>query len=74
MSEWSEEDSSTYRQIAAIAVPRQEEMLATLVSAAPFTADDAIRIVDIGAGDGRLADVLLECFPRATLRALAGSE
>ncbi len=33
-----------------------------------------IRIVDIGAGDGRLADVLLECFPRATLLALDGSE
>ena len=74
MSEWSEEDSSTYREIAGIAVPRQQEMLATLVSAAPFTADDAIRIVDIGAGDGRLADVLLECFPRATLLALDGSE
>ena len=74
MSEWSEEDSSTYRQIAAIAVPRQDEMLATLVSAAPFSAEDAFRIVDIGAGDGRLADVLLECFPRATLLALDGSE
>jgi tRNA (cmo5U34)-methyltransferase len=70
MPEWTEEDSSIYRQIAAVAVPRQEEMIATLVSAAPFTAEDAIRIVDIGAGDGRLADVLLACFPRATLLAL----
>jgi tRNA (cmo5U34)-methyltransferase len=73
MSEWSEEDSSTYRQIAGIAVPRHQEILATLVSAAPFTAEDAIRIVDIGAGEGHLADVLLECFPRATLLALDGS-
>ena len=74
MSEWSEEDSSTYREIAGSAVPRQQEMMATLVSAAPFTAEDAIRIVDIGAGEGHLADVLLECFPRATLLALDGSE
>ena len=73
MSEWSEEDSSTYREIAGIAVPRHEEMMATLVSAAPFNAEDAIRIVDIGAGAGPLADVLLECFPRATLLALDGS-
>ena len=74
MAEWSEEDSSTYREIAGIAVPRRQEMMATLVSAAPFTAEDAIRIVDIGAGEGQLADVLLECFPRATLLALDGSE
>ncbi|MEO8259215.1 MAG: class I SAM-dependent methyltransferase [Acidobacteriota bacterium] len=74
MAEWNEQDSSTYRQIAAVAVPRQQEMIATLVAAAPFAADDAIRIVDIGAGAGHLADVLLECFPRATLLALDGSE
>ena len=74
MSEWSEEDSSVYREIAGIAVPRHQEMMATLVSAAPFTAEDAIRIVEIGAGDGRFADVLLECFPRAMLLALDGSE
>jgi trans-aconitate methyltransferase len=74
MSEWSEEDSSTYRQIAEIAVPRRRDMMATLVSVAPFTPEGIFRIVEIGAGDGRLADVLLECFPRATLLALDGSE
>ena len=74
MSEWSEGDSSAYREIAGIAVPRQQEMMATLVSAAPFTAEDAIRIVDIGAGEGHLAEVLLDCFPRATVLALDGSE
>jgi tRNA (cmo5U34)-methyltransferase len=74
MSEWSEEDSSTYRQIADIAVPRRRDMIATLVSVVPFTPEDMFRIVEIGAGDGRLADVLLECFPRATLLALDGSE
>lgn len=74
MSEWSEQDSSVYREIADVAVPRREEMMATLVAAAPFAAEDAIRIVDLGAGDGRLADALLECFPQATLLALDGSE
>src|ERR1700730_7301712 len=74
MSEWSEEDSSTYRQIAEIAVPRRREMMATLVSVVPFAPEQTFRIVEIGAGDGRLADVLLECFPRATLLALDGSE
>src|ERR1700687_4709526 len=74
MSEWTEEDSSLYRQIAEIAVPRRRDMLATLVSVAPFTPEDTFRIVEIGAGDGQLADVLLECFPRATLLARDGSE
>jgi tRNA (cmo5U34)-methyltransferase len=74
MSEWSEEDSSAYREIAGVAVPRHQEMMATLVSAAPFTAEDAVRIVDIGAGEGHLAEALLDCFPRATVLALDGSE
>jgi tRNA (cmo5U34)-methyltransferase len=73
-SGWSEEDSSTFRQIAEIAVPRRREMLATLVSVVPFDAEGTFRIVEIGAGDGQLADVLLECFPRASLLALDGSE
>jgi tRNA (cmo5U34)-methyltransferase len=64
MPEWIEEDSSTYRQIAEIAVPRRREMMATLVSVVPFAPDNTFRIVEIGAGDGR----------RATLLALDGSE
>jgi tRNA (cmo5U34)-methyltransferase len=40
----------------------------------PFTPEDQFRIVDVGAGDGVLAEVLLECFPRATVLALDGSE
>ena len=74
MSEWSEDDSSTYREIAEIAVPRRPEMMATIVSVVPFTTGETLRIVDIGAGEGQLADVLLGCFPRATLLALDGSE
>jgi tRNA (cmo5U34)-methyltransferase len=74
MSEWSEEDSSTYRRIAEVAVPRRRDMMATLVSVVPFAAEDTFRIVEIGAGEGQLADALLECFPRATVLALDGSE
>lgn len=74
MTEWDEADSSTYRQIAAAAVPRRREMLATLISLVPFSPDEALRIVELGAGEGRLSSALLECFPRATLVALDGSE
>jgi tRNA (cmo5U34)-methyltransferase len=74
MSEWTEEDSSGFRRIAEIAVPRRSEMMATIVSAVPFAQDEAFRIVEIGSGQGLLAATLLGCFPHATLLAFDGSE
>ena len=35
-------------------------MMATLVSLVPFAPDEALRIVELGSGDGRLADALLD--------------
>ena len=74
MSTWTESDSETYREIADVAVPRRQEMTATLVAAVPFTADEPVKMVELGSGDGRLAEALLTVFPRATLTALDGSE
>ena len=74
MTAWTEADSQTYRDIADVAVPRRQQMMETLVAAVPFEAGDPVKIVDLGAGDGRLAERLLTAFPRATLTALDGSE
>ena len=74
MSVWTEDDSRTYREIAEVAVPRRQEMTATLVAAAPFSRDEPVKMLDLGSGDGRLAEALLTVFPRATLTALDGSE
>lgn len=74
MTQWTEEDSATYRDIAAVAVPRRLEMLAALVSLVPWSRDEAPRLVELGSGDGRLAAALLDAFPRATIVALDGSE
>jgi len=74
MSEWSENDSSVYREIADIAVPRRDEMMRTLVTAVPFAADEPIRIVELGSGEGQLAAALLEAFPQSTITVLDGSE
>ncbi len=68
------EDNSSARAISAIGVPRADEMLATLISLVPFAPSEAPRIVELGAGDGRLASALLEGFPYATLNALDRSE
>ena len=73
MPEWTEHDSATYRAIAAIAVPRRLEMTRTIVSLVPFPADDRFRIVELGAGDGRLAAALVDAYPQATILALDGS-
>ena len=74
MSAWTEHDAQTYLEIADVAVPRRQEMIATLVSTVPFAHDEPVKILELGSGDGRLAEALLTVFPRATLTALDGSE
>ncbi len=74
MRAWTEQESQTYRDIADVVVPRRQEMVATLVAAAPFPAGEPVTILELGSGDGRLAEELLTVFPRATLTALDGSE
>jgi len=74
MSAWTESDSQTYRGIADVAVPRRQEMTSTLVAAVPFDAAEPFRILELGSGDGCLAEALLTVFPQSTLTALDGSE
>jgi tRNA (cmo5U34)-methyltransferase len=73
MSKWTDTDSAVYREIAPIAVPRRDEMMRTLIAAVPFSPDDTIRIVELGAGEGELAAAFLNAFPRASVTALDGS-
>src|SRR5919197_1302950 len=66
---WNEADSSTFREIADVAVPRRAEMIQALVAVVPFDRSESFRIVELGSGDGRLAAALLEAFgPRAGVR------
>jgi SAM-dependent methyltransferase len=74
MTPWTEDDSATYREIAPVAVPRRDDMIAAVVSTAPFALDRPIKILELGSGDGLLAAALLSRFDRATLTALDGSE
>jgi ubiquinone/menaquinone biosynthesis C-methylase UbiE len=73
MTEWSETNSSTFREIAAVAIPRRREMMATIVSLVPFNPNESFHIVELGSGEGDLAVALLNCFPQATVLALDGS-
>jgi tRNA (cmo5U34)-methyltransferase len=74
VSSWTEDDSARYRDIAPAAVPRADEMFATMIALVPFSPQAPLRIVELGSGEGRLASALLECFPRATMLALDGSD
>jgi tRNA (cmo5U34)-methyltransferase len=71
---WTEADSATFREIAEVAVPRRDGMIAAVVGSAPFASDESISILDLGCGEGLLSEALLKRFPRATLTALDGSE
>jgi tRNA (cmo5U34)-methyltransferase len=71
---WSEDDSATYRAIAQVAVPRRQEMIEALLAAAPFSTGEPLKILELGSGEGLLAEALLTRFPGASLTALDGSE
>jgi tRNA (cmo5U34)-methyltransferase len=73
LTEWSEEDSAAFRALAHVAVPRRSEMVRTVVDAVPFARDARFKIVELGSGDGLLADALLTAFPASTIVALDGS-
>ena len=72
-TEWTEDDSRMYRELAAIAVPAREEQVATLLSLLPFQQQDAFRAVELGCGEGALSFAVLDCFPNASVLALDGS-
>jgi tRNA (cmo5U34)-methyltransferase len=71
---WSEADSRLYQQLAPVAVPNRGEQLATLLTLLPFNSVEPFQAVELGCGEGILSFALLDCFPRAELVALDGSE
>jgi tRNA (cmo5U34)-methyltransferase len=74
MTAWTEDDSATFRAIAPVAVPRRDDINAVLLEAVPFEPDAAIKILELGSGDGLLGAALLTHFRHATVTALDGSE
>ncbi len=71
---WAEESSAIYRELAAIAVPQRAEQMATLLTLIPFAQTESFRALELGSGQGCLAQALLAAFPHATVLALDGSE
>lgn len=72
-SEWSEEDSVLYQEIASVAVPAREEQIATILTLLPSATGDRFRAIELGCGPGILSYALLDGFPKASVIALDGS-
>jgi tRNA (cmo5U34)-methyltransferase len=70
---WTEEDSKRYQELAAVAVPAREELMAALLALLPFRHDEPFQAIELGCGEGFLTLTLLECFPQASVVALDGS-
>jgi tRNA (cmo5U34)-methyltransferase len=71
---WGEDASATFIETADLFVPARAEQIATLVSLIPARPDDAFTIAELAAGDGALAQAVLDAFPACRYLALDGSE
>jgi hypothetical protein len=72
-NQWQEEDSSTFLDTAEIFVPGRAEQIAALVGLVPANSDETFTGVELAAGDGTLAQAMLEVFPHCRYLALDGS-
>lgn len=73
-NQWSETASQLFLDVAEIFVPARAEQISTLLQLIPAKAEEACTIVELGAGDGTLAEAILEAFPHCHYLALDGSE
>ena len=69
-TEWTEDDSRLYRELAAVAVPARDEQIATLLSLLGFDRAEPFRMVELGSGEGALSFAILDCYPHATVLGL----
>src|SRR5260370_40231402 len=72
--QWSETDSNLFLNVAEIFVPARAEQVSTLLQLVPAQANETFTAVELGAGDGTLAEAVLENFSHCHYMALDGSE
>ena len=72
-NQWSENDSHLFLDVAEMFVPARAEQMSTLLQLIPAQAEEKCTIVEIAAGEGALAEVVLENFPHCHYIALDGS-
>ncbi len=73
-NQWSESNSNLFLNVAELFVPARAEQTSTLLQLIPAQADEQCIVVELGAGEGALAEAVLESFPHCHYLALDGSE
>jgi len=71
---WQESDSKTFLDLGRVFTPRRDEIEATILKLLPAKEDERFTCVDVGAGEGWLAQRVLQRFPSAQVIALDGSQ
>lgn len=73
-NQWGEHESNLFLNVAEIFVPARAEQTSTLLQLIPAEANEEFTAVELAAGEGALAEAVLENFPRCHYLALDGSE
>lgn len=72
-NQWSENDSTTFLDMGELFVPGRVEQITTLLHLIPARTDEEFTVVELAAGEGILAQAILEKFPRCRYIAFDGS-
>jgi tRNA (cmo5U34)-methyltransferase len=73
-NKWGETESNLFLNMAEIFVPARAEQTSSLLQLIPAETDESYTIVELAAGEGALAEAVLEAFPHCHYIALDGSE
>ena len=72
---WDEKNRvDTFVEKSDLIVPKRYEQLHTLVDLFPWATNDAIRVLDLGAGYGAATETILSHYPNATVVWVDGSQ
>jgi tRNA (cmo5U34)-methyltransferase len=72
-SRWTEADSEAFQALGDVVVPSRDEQIETLCALIPASADESFTAVELAAGGGALARMVLDRFPRCEYVVLDGS-
>ena len=71
---WGDQDKVDYFvQRSAFLIPKRLEQLNTLLDLFPWSADEPIRVLDLGAGYGAVTETIFSRYPHATVTWVDGS-
>jgi tRNA (cmo5U34)-methyltransferase len=71
---WQEGDSARFIELGGVYTPRREQLADALLGLLPAEEHDTFTALELGVGQGWLAELLLRRFPRASLIGLDVSE